>query len=119
MYDTTTSSCAVKSLGYTAVMDPVTEKTQNTGFNNQQYLLAALGYVWFICVIILLVKKDDPFIKQHARNGTALFVLSVAWVFPPAGFIVALFEVFGFYQAFIGRPYKLPIIGNWLETIKL
>ena len=99
-------------------MDPITEKTQNTGFNNQQFLLAALGYVWFICVIILILKKDDAFIKQHAMNGTALFILSVLWFIWPVGCIVALFEVYGFYMAFIGRPYKLPLIGNWLETIK-
>jgi uncharacterized membrane protein len=100
-------------------MDPVTEKTQNTGFNKQQYLLAALGYMWFICVLIWIVKKDDPFILQHARNGTALFVLSILWFIWPVGMIVALFELYGFYQAFIGRPYKLPLIGAWLETIKL
>lgn len=99
-------------------MDPITQKTQNTGFNNQRNLVAALGYVWFICVIILLVKKDDPFIKQHAKNGTALFILSVAWVFAPFGFIIALFELYGFYQAFIGNSYKLPIIGDWLEQVK-
>ena len=100
-------------------MDPVTEKTQNTGFNKQQYLLAALGYVWFICVLIWIVKKDDPFVMQHARNGTALFVLSILWFIWPVGMIIALFELYGFYQAFIGRSYKLPLIGAWLETIKL
>lgn len=100
-------------------MDPITEKTQKTGFNNQRNLLAALGYVWFICVIILLVKKDDPFILQHAKNGTALFVLSVLWFIWPVGIIIALFEIYGFYQAFIGNSYKLPIIGDWLEKFRI
>lgn len=109
----------VKVLAYTLGMDPVTERTQNTGFNNQRNLLAALGYVWFICIIILLVKKGDPFILQHAKNGTALFVLSVLWFFWPIGVIILLFEIYGFYQAFIGNSYKLPIIGDWLETVKL
>ncbi len=99
-------------------MDPITQKTQNTGFNNQRNLVAALGYVWFLCVIILLLKKDDPFTKQHAMNGTALFILSVLWFIPGVGFIVLAFELYGFYQAFVGNTYKLPIIGNWLETIK-
>lgn len=100
-------------------MDPITEKTQNTGFNNQRNLLAALGYVWFVCILVLLLKRGDPFITQHARNGTALFILSVFWFFPPIGIVVLLFQLYGFYQAFIGRPYKLPLIGDWLETVKL
>jgi uncharacterized membrane protein len=99
-------------------MDPVTEKTQNTGFNNQRNLVAAFGYVWFLCVIIMLVKKDDPFIKQHAKNGTALFILSVLWFIPFVGIIVLLFELYGFYQAFVGNTYKLPLIGDWLEQVK-
>lgn len=119
MVKTNTFACAVKPPVYTHPMDPITQKTQNTGFNNQRNLVAALGYVWFICIIILLVKKDDPFIKQHAKNGTALFILSVAWVFPPVGFIILLFEIYGFYQAFIGNPYKLPIIGDWLEKFRI
>jgi len=100
-------------------MDPITQRTQNTGFNNQRNLVAALGYVWFICIIILLLKKNDPFIKQHAMNGTALFILSILWFIPGVGFIVLAFELYGFYQAFVGNRYKLPLIGDWLEQVKL
>ncbi|MEK7631505.1 MAG: hypothetical protein AAB445_01380 [Patescibacteria group bacterium] len=100
-------------------MDPITQKTQNTGFNNQQFLLAALGYVWFICLAILFLKRDDPFIHAHAKNGTALFVLSVLWFFPVFGVIILAFELYGLYQAFIGNSYKLPIIGDWLEKYKV
>ena len=100
-------------------MDPLTEKTQNTGFNNQRNLLAALSYVWFICLAILFLKRDDAFIHGHAKNGTALFVLSLAWIFPPLGVVVLLFELYGFYQAFLGNPWKLPIIGDWIEKYKV
>ena len=99
--------------------DPITEKTKNTGFNNTRNLLAALGYVWFICIIILFWKRDDPFILKHAKNGTALFVLSILWFIPPLGFIILLFELYGLYQAFVGNPYKLPLIGDWLEKYKI
>ncbi len=111
--------CVVNIFLYTLCMDPVTQKTQNTGFNNQKNLLAALGYVWFICLIILFVKRDDAFIQQHAKNGTALFILSVLWFIPFVGFIILAFELYGFYQAFIGNTYKLPIIGDWLEKYKV
>jgi len=100
-------------------MDPVTQKTQNTGFNNQQYLLATLGYVWFVCLIILFMKRDDPFIHAHAKNGTALFILSALWFIPGVGFVILAFELYGAYQAFIGRLYKLPLIGDWLEKYKI
>lgn len=111
---------SVKGLGvYSGHMDPLTEKTQNTGFNRSDYLLAALGYVWFICVLIWLWKKDDAFISQHAKNGTALFVLSILWFIPGVGFIVLLFELYGFFMAFVGKPWKMPLIGDWLEKFRL
>ncbi len=85
----TPGRCAVKRVVYTtSTMDPITEKTQNTGFNNQQYLLAALGYVWFIGVLIMIIKKNDPFVYQHSRNGTALFILSVLWFIWPLNLLL-------------------------------
>jgi uncharacterized membrane protein len=104
-------------------MDNLDKKTQDTGFNNQRNLIAALGYVWILSIVILLLKKGDPFITQHAKNGAALFVISWIWFIPFLGWIVGvtvfLFEVYGFVMAFTGKPWKLPLIGDWLENLKI
>jgi uncharacterized membrane protein len=35
--------------------------------------MLVLSYLGILCLIPLLVKKDDPEVQWHAKNGTALF----------------------------------------------
>ncbi len=42
--------------------------------------MLVLSYLGILCLIPLLVKKDDPDVQWHAKNGTALFGAEVAWV---------------------------------------
>jgi len=40
-------------------------------------IMAALSYIWIVSVLMLLMKKDSPFVQQHARQGFVLFVPGV------------------------------------------
>lgn len=78
--------------------------------------LAALAYVWILSVIVLLAKRGSPFVKFHARQGTALFVVSlIVWMVPFVGklaevLVLALCAV-GFLNAAQGEWRELPIVG--------
>lgn len=44
-------------------------------------LMVVLSYLWILCLIPLLTKKDDAEIQWHAKNGTALLGAEViCWV---------------------------------------
>jgi len=91
-------------------------------------LMAALSYIWIVSVIMLVLKKDDEFIKFHAKQATVLFILSVAAmilspILFPIGLIVWLFVIvmciLGFIKALGGDRYKLWLIGDLAEKIKI
>jgi len=45
--------------------------------NSDRTIMLVLSYLGILCLIPLLVKKDDPEVQWHAKNGTALFAVEV------------------------------------------
>ena len=94
-------------------------------------LLAAVSYLWILSIIILFVKKDDDFVTFHAKQGTVLFgvsvVLSIVGI--PLFFlgplillinlVIFVAVIIGFVQAFSGKKYKIPVVGDLAEKINL
>lgn len=96
--------------------------------------LAALSYVWILSVIVYFAKRDSPFVRFHARQGIALFLLSiVVWMIPWIGrlleLVVLALAILGFLGAAQGQWKELPLIGplarrdsasmrrNWREIV--
>lgn len=91
---------------------------------NDRNLMAALSYVWIICLIMLAIRRDEPFIKFHAKQALVLFIVSVIasillWV-PVLGIVVWVLSivgmVLGFINAWQGKEYKLPFIYDWSNS---
>ncbi|MBU1104271.1 hypothetical protein L6255_02250 [Candidatus Parcubacteria bacterium] len=96
------------------------EKTKN---KNQSHLYGALCYFWVLSLVFLILKKDDEFVKFHAKQGLVLFVASfLTWV-PLIGWLVAfgvfLLAVAGFIKALQGEKYRLPIVADLAEKLNL
>ncbi len=89
--------------------------------NTDSNLMAALSYIWLISVIMLVIKKDDEFVKFHAKQGLILFIISWIGVIPVIGWIidviVVIFIIIGFIKALTGERYKLPLIGDLAAKI--
>lgn len=98
----------------------------------QNRLVAALSWLWVLSVVILLMKKDSPYVQFHARQSFLVFVLSMLlWVvfafFGPfrwffqwllqAGVFVLV--VVGFVQALRGRWWTVPLIGPLAPKLRL
>jgi len=86
---------------------------------------AALSYVWLFSIIILLARRESPFIQMHARQGALLFLISlICWPFEITRyfeFIVLALALLGFIQAAMGNQYRIPVIADIVEgkvTIK-
>jgi uncharacterized membrane protein len=76
--------------------------------------LAALSYLWLFSLIILLARRDSPFIRLHAKQGVTLFILSLLlWPFTItryAEFLILALMVLGFIEAVMGHVYRIPVI---------
>ncbi|MFA6553485.1 MAG: hypothetical protein WCT27_03580 [Patescibacteria group bacterium] len=86
-------------------------------------LMAALSYVWVLSIIMLILKKDDEFVKFHAKQGLILFLFSFVGVIPFIGWavwiVVVIAMVFGFIKALSGERFKVPLVGDLAEKIHI
>lgn len=87
-------------------------------------VMAAISYLWIVSLIILLVKKESPFAKFHAKQGLILWILSIIlWFIPYLGWllnlVVLVFIIIGFVQAIGGKWWKVPGVGQLAAKIKL
>lgn len=100
---------------------------------NKNKLLAAISYVWILCIVTILCAKDDAFARYHANQGLVLLIANIAAVI--VGFIlgfipviggiiswiisIALFVlmILGIINAVKGEMKPLPFIGG-IEILK-
>ena len=87
-------------------------------------LMGALSYLWILSVVMLIVKKESPFVKFHATQGLILFVVSIIfWFIPIVGWIlnigVVILVIIGFLKALSGEQWEMPVIGLLAKKIKL
>ncbi|MCH7492423.1 hypothetical protein IID19_02390 [Patescibacteria group bacterium] len=100
------------------------EENENkpTSPSTDSNLMAALSYVWVLSIVMLIIKKDDEFVKFHAKQGLILFIASFIGVIPVIGWIiwlgVVVLDIVGFIKALSGEKYKVPIVGDMAEKVK-
>jgi len=88
--------------------------------NDTSKLLAALGYlIGIIAIVMLFIEpyKDEKFVKFHAVQAVALFIISiVAWMIPVVGWVIGIvvlvFQIIALIKTFQGEYYEVPLIYN-------
>ncbi|MEX2054675.1 MAG: hypothetical protein WD972_00695 [Candidatus Andersenbacteria bacterium] len=98
-----------------------------TGIDDDK-LFAVLSYLLILVVVPLFVKRNDPFIQFHAKQGLVIligFILSLIaaqWL-PSVGsllFIVLLIvDMIALVQALLGRRWKIPLIGELAQKFNI
>jgi len=93
-------------------------------------VMALLCYLGILVVIPLLVKKDDAYVKFHAKQGLVLLIawiiLSIIFVIPFVGWVVGfigyiillVLGIIGIVNALSGKMKPLPIVGKFAEKFK-
>jgi uncharacterized membrane protein len=105
--------------------------------------IAWLGYLGILCLIPLLAYKDNKFAKFHGKQGLIFFIayiilFIVLWIlalifsfaFAPLGIliwvldivlwlVVVVFSIIGIIKSLQGEYWKMPIIGNYVEKVKM
>lgn len=92
---------------------------------------AMIAYVSFLCIISLLLKKDNKFVLFHAKQGLVLFVFEVICfilsILPLVGTIIkglgilafTLLSIWGVWQSFRGQCGRIPFISKFSDKISL
>jgi len=98
---------------------------------NDNKLIAAMSYLWILCLVPLLTKKDSSFVQFHAKQGLTLFiaeiVVSMINIIPFLGWLIWFFasitfliiSIIGIIKALNGEEWKIPYIYDWSQKIKL
>ncbi len=104
-----------------------TEKTSKVDSDSK--IFALLSYFWILSIIFYILKKDNSFVKFHAKQGMVLFAASlVLWIiniipllgqilFFLGGLGIFVLCVIGAMKAYQGEKYKMPVIGDLAEKI--
>lgn len=87
-------------------------------------VLAAVSYLWIVSIIALILKKDSKFVVWHAKQGLILFIASIIFSFIPfvgwiANLLILVAVIVGLVKALDRQWYKVPLIGDIAEKIKL
>lgn len=111
--------------------EKTTPPADNIEKSKDTRVLAAIGYIWILCLLPLLGKRKSEFAQFHGRQGLVLTITSfiiwlVAWV-PVVGWIVGFFgtigllvlAVTGIQNALKGEYWEMPVLGKYAKQIKL
>ncbi len=92
---------------------------------------AVISYMAFLCIVSLVLRKDNKFAFYHAKCGLVLFVFEVGsfilsiipflhWLMATLGFaIFTLVSVWGIFQALMGNYSRIPIISDIADKVIL
>ena len=91
-------------------------------------VFAILSYLSILCIIPLILKKDNDFVLFHWKQGLVIFVGEVAvfimsivlpGILRPGMFILLAFSFLGFIAVLKGHYLKLPIVAEIAVKITL
>ena len=94
-------------------------------------ILAIISYLGILCLIPILIKEEDEFVKFHAKQGLVLFIAEVAtmliawipiigWIGAPILWIIwIVLAIIGIMNVAKGKKAPLPIIGKFAGKFKI
>jgi uncharacterized membrane protein len=92
-------------------------------------IFALLSYLAILCIIPLVIKRDNPFVLAHGKQGLVLFVgevaVFVASIILPMlliklfYFVFGLLSLWGIVESLRGNFIKMPVISEIAEKIIL
>lgn len=90
---------------------------------------AIISYVSFLCIITLILKKENKFALYHAKQGLVLFVMEVVAfilsIIPFLGWLIGVFgyalfllvSLWGIMQSALGIYIRIPVVTEIAEKV--
>jgi len=90
-------------------------------------VLAAIGYVWILCLVPLFLKRNSKFAQFHAKQGLILFIVEIfGWLIfwlPLIGWllgaVILVFAILGIMHSLQGNYWEIPVLGKYAKKINL
>lgn len=91
-------------------------------------MYAVLAYLSILCILPLIIKKENPFVLSHGRKGLVIFVAEVGTlvlsivipiIFRPFLFILFGLSLWGMVEAIRGQDVEIPVISKIAEKITI
>lgn len=109
-----------------------TSNEPNSSFTlNEQTVMAALSYLGLLILIPFFVKKEDPFVRYHLKQGVVLLVPELI-VYVASGLMYFLwpiwniiwlvflgFTIVGIINALTKKEKALPFIGQYASKVNI
>lgn len=92
---------------------------------------AAVGYLFVLCFVPLLLKKGNRFAQFHGKQGLVLFILELAAsilkaipalgdvVFTLAFVVLSILSLVGIVKVLMGEYWEMPVIQEVASKISL
>ncbi|MBT4350006.1 hypothetical protein HOD19_04525 [bacterium] len=89
--------------------------------------MAAISYVWILCLVPLLLNRKSKFAQFHAKQGLLLFVIEIIgwlvfWI-PIVGWVLLIIVIalalLGIKNAMEGKYWTMPFIGKYVNKFNL
>ncbi|MBF0280466.1 MAG: hypothetical protein HQM13_21900 [SAR324 cluster bacterium] len=100
------------------------KKIIESEFTWKAYFLAIISYLGILCLVPIVVNKDDEYVNFHARQGLVLWIWSAIAIFglyiPVLGkfffgisaFLIMVFSIIGIVSVIFTKAWKLPLVGD-------
>lgn len=94
-------------------------------------IFAVIGYLGILCLVPLLLKKENKFALFHGKQGLVLFIgeigAAIINIMPILGqliwilavMIFGILSLVGIVQSLMGNYWKMPVIGGIAEKISI
>ncbi|NQT49672.1 DUF4870 domain-containing protein [Candidatus Kuenenbacteria bacterium] len=98
---------------------------------SENKILAALSYLGILCLIPILLKRDDKFVTFHAKQGLVLFFAEIivwfvniipilgqmVWIL--ASFVFLAVSIVGIVRVWQGEYWKIPFLHKYTKKINI
>lgn len=97
----------------------------------QEKFLAAISYIWILCLVPIIMKNKDEFVMHHAKQGLVLFIAEIAlWIIGFIPFLGWIISFFGFWLVLVlslagiiktlsGEKWEIPVLGQYAKKFNL
>lgn len=97
---------------------------------SQKNILAIISYIGVLCLVPILMKEKDEFVKFHAKQGLVLFIGEVIvwvvfsiipylWLLGNLFWILwAVLSIIGIVNVLNNRKKEIPLIGGFAKQFK-
>ena len=92
---------------------------------------AILSYIGILCLLPLLLKKDNKFVLFHSKQGLVLFIAEAAallvniipvlgqFVFAIVYLVAGIYSLVGIIKVLMGEYWKAPYVSDIAEKINI